>query len=362
MNVTVESKVLKSSLAFLKRIAPTNSPKPILGYCLAKATGNSLTMSATDLEIFGKVETPAHVNEPGEVLIPIAKTMKIIPAKSSVDMNGDKSDITIGDVTLSTYDPDEMPVFPDAANMTSIDNLVEIVESVKFATAISYSYYTLFGILLESDGKRLRAVATDGHILAVADTDWAGPEFRMILPRKFADILVAMKADSISGQIDFIDKKGISVSNGGQTLTSLEIAGNFPKYEPLLKVDDKVVVKSKTAELIKAVNAIAGIDESDGRTSPGVKLEIKGDRIMVSPLSSVASKGSIRVSAESTGEISVAFSANLLTEGLKRAGKNVRITINDKLKPILFEREDNRGWDFISPGIQWKCLLMGVNM
>ena len=47
--------------------------------------------------------------------------------------------------------------------------------------------YYLNGLLIESEGNKLRAVATDGHRLAISDTDLTDPrdgKKQVILPRK----------------------------------------------------------------------------------------------------------------------------------------------------------------------------------
>ena len=355
MKAIVESKPLKAALAFLNKIAPAHRNKPVLGYCLMRAVGNTVTLSATDLEIYGKVEIQARVDDPGEVLLPITKVMKIITMALSV-VSGDKKNVSIGEISLVTYDPAEMPRLLDAVSMTTLDRLAELVDSVKYATLTHKSNYAINGILLESDANTLSAVATDKHRLAYAYTDWTGPEFNHILPRKFADMLVAIKADRI-GLFEVAGKKGVGAGNGKQTVLAFGVEGQFPKYGHLLKTDGKIIVKADTENLSNALAAMVGIGETDN-----VKLEIKKDKVLVYPLSEAASTGGMEVSAESNEEINIGVNAKFLIGGLREAGRTARITITNPLAPVVIERTDTGGWDFLSPAIQWKYILMPVEL
>ena len=92
--------------------------------------------------------------------------------------------------------------------------------------------YYLNGLLLETDGKTLRAVATDGHRLALCEAELetkAKTNQQVILPRK--GVLELQRILGGDGNVDLaIGTSHVRAQIGDIRFTSKLIDGRFPEY------------------------------------------------------------------------------------------------------------------------------------
>src|SRR5690606_11958506 len=92
---------------------------------------------------------------------------------------------------LSTLRAGDFPTVEEVAEQQTLrlakSELKELIDKTHFSMAQQDVRYYLNGLLLETDGKTLRAVATDGHRLALAETTLtkaASRNEQLIVPRK----------------------------------------------------------------------------------------------------------------------------------------------------------------------------------
>ncbi len=157
-------------------------------------------MTGTDLEVELVASGEVNVVQPGEITVPGRKLLdiaKALPEGSAitVTIDGEKLKISAGRsrFTLSTLAASEFPVV-DSVNATQTltlpqAELARLIAKTHFSMAQQDVRYYLNGTLLETDGKTLRTVATDGHRLAIAEAALAtggksvSPQ-QVIVPRK----------------------------------------------------------------------------------------------------------------------------------------------------------------------------------
>jgi len=171
---------------------------PVLGNVLLNANKKSVQLTATDLE----VELQSHVNvavtETGDITLPARKLLDIcrtLPAEAQLDISVKKDRALVRSgksrFTLSTLPATEFPVIDKikSARKFSLQEsaLHGLIERTAFAMAQQDVRYYLNGLMLESVTGTLRAVATDGHRLAMcelmADVG-EGVDQQVIVPRK----------------------------------------------------------------------------------------------------------------------------------------------------------------------------------
>ena len=155
-------------------------------------------MTGTDLEVemIGRVEV--EVENPGEITVPARKLVDIckeISEDSAIQFSLRESGLEISSgrfrSTLSTLDVSEFPSVNHADPLfsASIDGKAfkKLLDKTSFAMAHQDVRYFLNGMLVEFNESHVRAVATDGHRLALSDLKQDGLEGdsrQVILPRK----------------------------------------------------------------------------------------------------------------------------------------------------------------------------------
>ena len=158
---------------------------PILANVLLAARNGQLSITATDLEVELVATVELDVESDGEVTVPGRKLLdicKALPEGASVSLahSGEKVTVRSGRsrFTLTTLPAAEFPTVEDINADKGIDvpqsTLARLLEKTHFAMAQQDVRYYLNGLLIETGKKHLRAVATDGHRLALCQVELDG--------------------------------------------------------------------------------------------------------------------------------------------------------------------------------------------
>jgi DNA polymerase-3 subunit beta len=171
---------------------------PILSNVLLTVRGEKLAITATDLEVEMVAEGDIDGQADGEITVPGRKLHEIcraLPDAAKVEMalNGERLTVKAGRsrFTLSTLRATDFPVVEQlAAKQTlrvSKKDLRKLIDKTHFSMAQQDVRYYLNGLLLETERKKLRAVATDGHRLALSEIELevaVSHDEQLIMPRK----------------------------------------------------------------------------------------------------------------------------------------------------------------------------------
>jgi DNA polymerase-3 subunit beta len=218
---------------------------PVLANVLLSAKGNRLAVTGTDLEVELVASGEVNVGQAGEITLPGRKLLEIakaLPEKSSVTitLDGERAKIAAGRsrFTLSTLAASEFPVVESVSAQQTLTlpqaELSRLIAKTHFSMAQQDVRYYLNGTLLETDGKMLRTVATDGHRLAIAEAALAtgGKNVnaqQVIVPRK--GILELQRILGAEGDVEItIGSNHIRLQIGDIRFTSKLIDGKFPDY------------------------------------------------------------------------------------------------------------------------------------
>ena len=245
MKFRIEKETLLGPLQFVNGAVERRQSLPILSNVLMAVTENKLTLSATDMEVEMVAKAEVEASEPGDITVPARKVTDIcraLPAGAQIEFK-----LAEGRLTLrsgrSRFNLSVLPAsdFPNLEGLVEErgfrirgDRLKRLLERTQFAMAQQDVRYYLNGLLLERSGGALRAVATDGHRLALCDTelDWEGTEdFEgVIVPRKSVLELNRMVGEA-TGEVHVgVGAQAIRVLGERVQLTSKLIDGRFPDY------------------------------------------------------------------------------------------------------------------------------------
>ncbi|EQD32722.1 DNA polymerase III, beta subunit, partial [mine drainage metagenome] len=135
--------------------------------------------------------------------------------------------------TLTTLPATEFPVLEEIhaqqTLMLAHDEFRQLIDKTHFSMAQQDVRYYLNGLMLETADTTLRAVATDGHRLALCEMSLAAPSRpgQVIVPRKA--ILELQRILGTQGQIELaIGTNHIRAQIGDIRFTSKLIDGRFP--------------------------------------------------------------------------------------------------------------------------------------
>ena len=244
MNFTIDREKLLPSLQVINGVVERRHTLPILSNFLLTIDKNSMTLTGTDME----VELISRINQGGEqaeFTLPARKLLDIcraLPESSSLDFSVKKDQVTMKSgksrFTLATLPANEFPATEiaeaDIDFQIGQDVLKGLIEDTHFAMAQQDVRYYLNGLLLEVSDGLLRAVATDGHRLAMKDVQQnmsAADTSQVIIPRKGVTELLRLLDESGDPARVQISQNHIRVILENMQFTSKLIDGRFPDYE-----------------------------------------------------------------------------------------------------------------------------------
>ncbi len=289
MKITTSRDELLKPLAQIGGVVERRQTLPILANVLVSARPDGLTLTATDLEVEMRTHTAATCDGEGEFTLPARKLIdicKALPDGADIELavEGEKATLRSGRgrYTLGTLPAQDYPSI-DPAAATDVLELPEgvlkrLIDKTHFAMAQQDVRYYLNGMLFEVRAGRIRAVATDGHRLALCDQPFDSEtslDVQVILPRKAVLELSRLLNDSQDPVKLELSSSHVRVVLPHTSFTSKLIDGRFPEYERVmptgetqLVVADKDVLKqSLTRTAILSNEKFRGIRF---RLSPGL--------------------------------------------------------------------------------------------
>ncbi len=298
MRLTLERSSLLKSLNHVQRVVERRNTIPILSNVLLRADGGKLTLKATDLDLEVTETTAASIEQDGSTTVPAHMLYDIVrklPDGAEVMMAvGDDNGLSLV-AGRSQFRLQMLPEsdFPDltAGEFSHMFRMPctefkTLIDRTQFAISTEETRYYLNGIYFhgveDSGTMMLRAVATDGHRLAQAQTpapDGVEGMPGIIVPRKaVGEVQKLLEDPDASVTVEVSDTK-IRFTVGSVVLTSKLIDGTFPDYNRVIPSDNDKELKLDRASFSQAVDRVSTIASDRGRA---VKLSLTDGQLVLS--------------------------------------------------------------------------------
>ena len=292
MKFTISREVLLQPLSQVIGVVERRQTLPVLANFMLSAREGRLVVTGTDMEVELISSVPADIDQDGEITVPARKLVDIIkalPDGSNIkfSVSDDKATLTAGRsrFTLATLPASEFPATDQVETLENIavaeSTLKKMMDKTSFAMANQDVRYYLNGLLFDFTGQQLRAIATDGHRLAICDLESRvdiTSDRQLIVPRKGVMELSRMLSGDEDEVTLAIGRNHIRLVKGDTTFTSKLIDGRFPDYKAVVPVGaDKQMLVDK-ATFIQALQRAAILSNEKYK---GVKLEAAGSTIKI---------------------------------------------------------------------------------
>jgi len=298
-----------------------------------KAGDGAVVIFGTDNEIGIECTFSADVDEPGEAVVNaklLSDIIRNLPGETvAVETIDDaKIRITSGGSVYVIYvvQTDVFPTFPDVERTEAynVDQLTlkKMFAQTSFAIGTDESRRVLTGLLLESEGSELRAVAVDGYRIAlrkqpVLPVTSGLKDLKMIIPSRTVNDLLRI-IPSVIGDLRLYGGANQAVVEFGacRVYTRL-IEGEFFNYRYILPSEYMTQITVGRRELLEAFEGASVIISSDLVRQYPVMLKVSDDNIQVHALSDVG-VADRDIDIEMEGEpIDVAFNPRYFIETLR---------------------------------------------
>jgi DNA polymerase III subunit beta len=332
---------------------------PILSNVLLSLEGTKLSVTATDLEVEMVAEAEVKGDGTGEITVPGRKLHDIfraLPEGTSVELSltGDRLTIKGGRsrFTLSTLRAADFPTIDEIGAKQTLrlnrSDLRRLVEKTHFSMAQQDVRYYLNGLLLETEKKRLRAVATDGHRLALSEVELlapAGRDEQLIVPRK--GVLELSRLLDGEGEVQVaLGANHIRVQLEGIRLTSKLIDGRFPEYSRVVPNQPKHVIKADRNLFRQALQRTAILSNEKYR---GVRLELSPNNVVLQANNPEQEEAVETLEVEYAGDtMEIGFNVNYLLDALAAVdSEQVEFGVSDANSSCLIREPGSERTKFV---------------
>lgn len=350
MKLTIDRGALMKALSHVQNVVERRNTIPILSNVLIDAEGTSLRLTATDLDMEASDTTIAHIEKPGSITAPAQTLFDVVrklPDGSDIglllDTETRRLTITSGRsrFALPTLPADDFQTMSkeEAPNSFEISasEFRRLIDKTKFAISTEETRYYLNGVFMQGTevggSTKLRTVATDGHRLALAETDAPkGAETLpgIIIPRKAVAEIRRLLDDAAQDSDVTVatSESKIVVKVGDAVITSKLIDGSFPDYTRVIPQSNEKILVLKNAEFKGAVDRVATVSAERSRS---VKLTIENDKLVLQVSNAETGQGVEELEAQYNDEpLEIGFNARYLLDVTQQIeGDDIRFELND---------------------------------
>ena len=354
MQFVIERANLLKSLGHVQSVVEKRGTIAVLSNVKIEAKGDSVALTATDMDIAIVETATASVSKPGSTTVPAHTFYDIarkLPEGAQIELStsedGGKVTIRAGQsrFSLACLPIDEFPVMaegdlPNNFTLKAAECLA-LIEKPSFAISTEETRYYLNGIYLHvaesTGGKVLRAVATDGHRLArieVALPAGATGMPGVIVPRKAIYELKKL-IDGGEGDVNVsLSDTKIRFVYGNAILVSKLIDGNFPDYERVIPSGNDKLMEVDCKSFANAVDRVSVISTEKSRA---IKFHLENGKLTLSASSTEHGTASEEIDVKfSSPSLEVGFNSRYLLDMMGQIeGDTAQFMLNDGASPAL---------------------------
>ncbi|MBI4460843.1 MAG: DNA polymerase III subunit beta [Acidobacteria bacterium] len=352
MEFSIQRADLLKELTLSQGVLERKATIPILSNILLEASGGSLRLTATDLELGIRSACPAKVKKEGSTTVPGKKLFDYIRQLEEAEIRCKVADSAAGGtlqlvsgrshVRMAGMARDNFPVLPDFPAKLAVippETLSQMINRTIFAISTEESRYTLNAALLILKGETMTMVATDGHRLAHVETDpslakegYSGVsgELRVLVPRKAMAELSRLLGEGDSPGIEFgKDDNHLFFRVGSRLLICRMLTGQFPNYEAVLPKACDHVALVEHEQLAAALRRVSLF--SDERTR-AIRVQLAKDEVKIVASGSDSGESEESVAASYTAApMQIGFNWQYLADYLAAApGGKVSLEFKDE--------------------------------
>jgi DNA polymerase-3 subunit beta len=347
MKLTAEREKLLAPLQAVIGVVERRQTMPVLANVLLSVQSGRLSITATDLEVELVAGTDVSAEITGDITVPGRKFLDILRALPdkvpvSLTLEGEKVVIKAGRsrFSLATLPAAEFPVIDDINSQQVVQmprkELLRLLVKTHFSMAQQDVRYYLNGMLLEIDGLSLRAVATDGHRLALCETALgakAKTAQQVIVPRKGVLELQRVLTEEGTAEIA-IGTNHVRAQIGDVRFTSKLIDGRLPEYSRVIPAAAAHAIHADRDVLRQALQRTAILSNEKYR---GIRITVKKHLLTVQAHNPEQEEAEEEIEVGYDGkDLEVGFNVNYLLEALAAIdGQEVELGLTDSNSSCL---------------------------
>jgi DNA polymerase III subunit beta len=352
MRFIVTSNALLKNLQTIGGVISSNTVLQVLEDFLFELSGNTLTLTATDLETMMRVQMEVHDSEgegriciPSKILTEYLKNLPDQPVTFSINTSDLSVEIAseVGNSRLTGEHADDFPkeADPDDTSSFALPSiaLLESINKTLYAVSSDTLRPAMTGVYFELSADGITFVATDAHrLVRLRRTDISCPSSEgFVVPKKPLQQLKAiLPADATQLDLAF-NSSHLFIKGDKFSLTCRLIDARFPDYQAVIPAQNPFKLTVNRLDLISTLRRV-GIFAN--KTTNQVVLDISSTSIQVSAQDiDFSYEGKETMPCSYLGDnMKIAFNSKLMVELINNlAGNEVVLELSGPTRAGIFK-------------------------
>ena len=337
---------LSEAISVVSKAISSKTTSQILEGIKMVCEDDKLILSATDLEMSIEKTIRAEVETNGETVVPGRLFGEYIKKLTNQQLecelnerNQLKITYTDSEGCLQCMEINEFPQIKELAKDSyfeiSKQDFKDLINNVFYAVAQDDSRPILKGILIETEGTNIKAVAVDGCRLSISNKtlQMSTSDFKIIIPGKNLNEIVKMMDNEGTIKI-YVHSNNIMVDLGDTIVINRLIDGQFINYRQIVPKDFSTVVTINKEQLEDAIDRCSVLSRIDKNNL--VKFDIKEKNLMLTSNSEIGNtKENITVGVKGN-DLTISFNSKYFSDCLRVIDNPyVKINFNSQIQPCV---------------------------
>jgi DNA polymerase III subunit beta len=343
MKFTISKDVLLDGLQKVQSIVGAKSTLPVLFNVQLRAEKDTLTLTATDLEVTVRAVVSATVQRAGGTTLPARRLVQIVrelPA-AEVEVEVDEKDqatLRSGNSEFRVFgvSEDEFPPLPkfQGGKEYSIEQatLKRMLNATYYAASTDEGRFILMSVLLSFREGKLSVVATDGrrmaHMVEEVEMDRAA-EGDHVVPAKTVNELLKTLGDEGAVKVHVLENQ-TAFEFGNMLIVSKLMEGTYPNFRQVIpdRCEERVTLPRE--DFLNAVRRVS-LMASDKASS--VTLAFAKNKVEISAVTPNIGEARETMALKYSGkDLAIAFNPDFIMDPLKNlAVDEVYLEMSDEL-------------------------------
>ena len=353
MQVVCDGLDLCDAVITVSRAMSPRTTNPILEGIKFIAEGETLTLSATDLELSIEKKIKAEVKSEGETVVPgkfFGELVKKLTAEKIELTLKDEKTLKVSYIDSETvvqcYAVNEYPAFKkiETTEFFGIEqkSFKEMINKTTFSVAVDDTRPILKGCLFEMNQDTLKIVALDGYRLAYYTQAIKGGNLtsNVIVPARSLNEIAKLLEENDDVVNVYVQNNFMMVDLGGCVITTRLFEGDFINYKQIISSDFSTTIRVNRKQFEESLER-ASLLSKVGQNNL-VQFDITDGNLCITSRSEI---GNIRENMNITlngKELAIAFNARYFTEALKVNGDEfVELKFNQAHNPCIITPFDS---------------------
>ena len=358
MKINIQSQTFRDGLNKVLTVIDKKNSRPILTNCLINAYENHIELIATDLEVMAKIKIPANVTEKGNFCINTKNIFEIVrelpDAEMVMDINQESNLLNISckqiNYSLLITNAEDYPQVNfqnsgESFNLKSED-VLKIINKTSHSVSTDETRINLNGIFIQKLDSKLRAVAIDGHRLALLDIHNFDSQNQslvdgVIIPKKGITELKKIAESDLEANLQIsLDDSFMYINSGENYYLSIRlIAREYPKYQTVIP---SKTVNSMTIERNALYDAVKRIRILSNEKTNGIKTILTKNQLTISANHpSLGHATEILPVSYEGDDIEIGFNAKYMLDSLHVLDvAEIIYEFNNELSPVIMRSDE----------------------